>query len=75
MCERHIPLLLPQQTDCIVCVRVCVADQTKKKKIFLFVTEMWRTGSKRCIVETLGWILKRHQREKKEGIKAGCMKG
>lgn len=63
-----VPLLLPQQTDCIVCV--CVANQTKKK-IFLFVTEMWRTGSKRCIVETLGWSLKRDQREEKEGIKAG----
>lgn len=53
---------------CVVCV--CVANQTKKK-IFLFVTEMWRTGSKRCIVETLGWSLKRDQRDKKEGIKAG----
>lgn len=35
MCERHclkVPLLLPQQTDCIVvCVCVCVANQTKKK--------------------------------------------
>lgn len=65
-----VPLLLPQQIDCIVCVCVCGANQTKKK-IFLFVTEMWRTGSKRCIVETLGWSLKRDQREKKEGIKAG----